>query len=130
MTIFRQAEELKLPIPEIVEVDMGLRVIVWLAKGHKQSSKSKSKILINKTSVVAQLRPLTQLSSTIKDNAKMPEIDPYVGEFVRAASPQEMGRRIRPSIFGWSGGASPQIRVFSPKSTPNLELLQMEDSYE
>jgi hypothetical protein len=122
MTIFRRAEELKLPIPEIVEVDMGLRGIVWLAKGHKQSSKSKSKILINKTSVVAQLRPLTQLSSTIKDNAKMPEIDPYAGEFE--------GRRIRPSIFGGSGGASPQIRVLSPRSNPNLELLQMEDSYE
>jgi hypothetical protein len=32
-----------------------------------------------KTSVVAQLRPLTQLSSTIKDNAEIPEIDPYAG---------------------------------------------------
>jgi hypothetical protein len=31
------------------------------------------------TSVVAQLRPLTQLSLTIKDNAKMPEIEPYAG---------------------------------------------------
>jgi hypothetical protein len=32
-----------------------------------------------RSSVVAQLRLLTQLSTTIKDNAKMPEIDPCAG---------------------------------------------------
>jgi hypothetical protein len=32
-----------------------------------------------RSSVVAQLRPLTQLSMTIKDNAKMPEIEPCAG---------------------------------------------------
>jgi hypothetical protein len=32
-----------------------------------------------RSSVVAQLRPLIQLSTTIKDNAKMPEIEPCAG---------------------------------------------------
>jgi hypothetical protein len=32
-----------------------------------------------RSSVVAQLRPLIQLSTTIKDNAKMSEIEPCAG---------------------------------------------------
>jgi hypothetical protein len=62
--------------------------------------KQQFQIFDRRSSVVAQLRPPTQLSTTIKDNAKMPEIDPYAGEFE--------GRRIRPSIFGGSGGATPR----------------------
>jgi XisH protein len=38
-----------------------------------------SKGFDRRSSVVAQLRPLTQLSTTIKDNAKMPEIEPCAG---------------------------------------------------
>jgi hypothetical protein len=46
----------------------------------------------SRSSVVAQLRPLTQLSTASKDNAAKPEIDPCAGEFER--------RRIRLSILG------------------------------
>jgi hypothetical protein len=85
-------------------------------------------------------RPLTQLSTTIKDNAKMPEYEltlrlaptnPVQGEFVRAASPPEMGAAPRPlNIWGIWGvvrlsltNPNPQIRVLTKQSTPNLELL-------
>jgi hypothetical protein len=70
-----------------------------------------------RTSVVAQLRPLTQLSKINKDNAEMLEIEPYAGEFVRAASPLGDGAAYSPLNIGGSGGISPQIG-FSPYHQP------------
>jgi RNA methyltransferase, TrmH family len=63
------------------------------------------------TSIVAQLRPLIQLSTTNKDNAAKPEIDPCAGEFVRAASPHGDEAAHSPLNIGGPGGAPPQIRV-------------------
>jgi hypothetical protein len=70
-----------------------------------------------RSSVVAQLRPLTQLSATIKDNAKMlayeltlrlAPTNPVQGEFVRAASPHGDGGGTPPSQYlGGLGGQPP-----------------------
>jgi hypothetical protein len=69
--------------------------------------------LIDENSVVAQLRPLTQLSTTNKDNAAKLAINPYAGEFE--------GRRFRPSILGGLGGQPPDLG--SPnKIDPNFEI--------
>jgi hypothetical protein len=77
------------------------------------NNNSKSTILIYQNSVVAQLRPLTQLNTTNKDNAAKLAIDPYAGEFE--------GRRIRPSILGGLGGQPPDPgspHTINPKSLP------------
>jgi hypothetical protein len=84
----------------------------------------KSTILINQNSVVAQLRPLTQLNTTNKDNAAKLAIDPYAGEFE--------GRRIRPSILGGSGGETPRSG-FSPHNQPQIQnshpLTRLKENY-
>jgi hypothetical protein len=60
-----------------------------------------------RSSVVAQLRPLTQLSTTIKDNTKMPEIEPCAGGVCsRSVSAWRWGRHPALSIFGDLGGGS------------------------